>query len=52
MSPNNDGYHNVVDMKSYSADAVLQPGDYVLIGAEKTSETNRLILDDILIVKK
>lgn len=52
MSPNNDGYHNVVDMKSYSVDAVLQPGDYVLIGAEKTSETNRLILDDILIVKK
>ena len=54
MSPNADGYHNIVDMKDYSVDAVLQPGDYVMFEAEtiKSPATNRLVIDDILIVKK
>lgn len=54
MSPNNDGYHNVVEMKDYNTDATLQPGDYVMFEAEtiKSPATNRLVIDDILIVKK
>ena len=41
-------------MKTYSADAVLNKGDYVMFEAEtiKTPATNRLMIDNILIKKK
>ena len=49
-----NGYHNIVDMQPYSADAVLNAGDYISFEAEtiKTPATNRLIIDNILVVKK
>lgn len=54
VSPNQDGYHNVVDMQTYSADVTLAQGDYVMFVAEtiKSPATNRLIIDNILIKKK
>lgn len=49
-----NGFHNIVEMKTYSADAVLNKGDYVMFEAEtiKTPATNRLMIDNILIKKK
>ncbi|MCI2082844.1 MAG: fibronectin type III domain-containing protein [Bacteroidales bacterium] len=54
ISPKNDGYHNMVNMLNYSVEATLQPGDYVMFESEtvKSPAINRLLIDNILIVKK
>ncbi len=52
--PAGAGYHNKVEFEKCSVDAVLQPGDYVMFSAQtiKSPATNRLVIDNILIVKK
>jgi hypothetical protein len=49
-----NGYHNCVDMQPYSVSATLSKGDYVLFECEtvKTPVSNRLVIDNISIVKK
>lgn len=54
LSPLNNGYHNIAVMSNCSADATLKPGDYVMFESETVADPvmNRLVLDNILIVKK